>query len=91
VRYEWDERKRSANLAKHGVDFHDAGTFEWDTGLVMDDDREDYGESRRVAVGFIGVRLHVMAFTYRGETVRIFSLRKASNREVKRYVEKTRA
>ncbi len=91
MKYEWNGRKRSANLVKHGVDFHDADAFEWGTALVMDDDREDCDENRWVAVGFIGVRLHVMAFTRRGEAVRIFSLRKANNREVKRYVEKTKA
>ena len=32
--YTWDEAKRSANLAKHGVDFADAERFVWETALV---------------------------------------------------------
>jgi hypothetical protein len=27
--YEWDEAKRAANLAKHGVDFGDIARFDW--------------------------------------------------------------
>ena len=30
---EWDPRKARANLAKHGVDFHEAGTV-WDDPLA---------------------------------------------------------
>jgi uncharacterized protein len=33
----------------------------------------------------IGGRLHVLAFTMRGEVLRAISLRKANSREVKRY------
>jgi uncharacterized DUF497 family protein len=29
MKYEWDENKRAANLAKHGVDFIDAEHFDW--------------------------------------------------------------
>ena len=32
--YEWDEGKRQANLAKHGVDFADMDAFEWDTAVI---------------------------------------------------------
>lgn len=53
----------------------------------MIDDREHYGELREMALGFIGVRLHAMAFTRRGDTVRIISLRKANRVEVRRYVD----
>lgn len=40
--------------------------FEWDTALVVEDDRYDYGETRLRAFGFIRGRLHVMVFTPRG-------------------------
>jgi uncharacterized protein len=83
--YEWDEGKRAANLRDHGVDFAEARHFDWDTAVVTIDDREDYGELREMALGFIGVRLHAMAFTQRGDTVRIISLRKANRVEMRRY------
>jgi uncharacterized DUF497 family protein len=84
--YEWDEGKRAANLRDHKVDFAVARDFEWETALVVVDDREDYGELREAALGFVGVRLHVMVFTRRADSIRIISLRKADKIEVRRYV-----
>lgn len=52
---------------------------------MVDDDREDYGELRMKALGFIGVRLHVLIFTERGDKIRVISLRKATKREVEAY------
>jgi uncharacterized protein len=88
--YYWDESKRAANLKNHKVDFATARHFEWETALIIPDDREDYGELREIALGFIGVRLHVMAFTRRNGNVRIISLRKADRREIQRYVDSTK-
>jgi uncharacterized DUF497 family protein len=85
--FEWDEAKRQANRAKHGVDFAAAADFEFGTALIWIDDRRDYGEVRYVAIGFIGPRLHVLTFTPRGETTRVISLRKANLREIERYVD----
>jgi uncharacterized protein len=52
------------------------------------DDRGDYRELRERALGFIGVRLHMLVFTRRGDNIRIISLRKAEKKEVKDYVKK---
>jgi len=82
--YEWDESKRQANLAKHGVDFADMGTFEWDTAVVDLD--EDHAEPRWVARGFIGAVLYFAVFTERGDTILSTSLRKATKREARNYV-----
>jgi uncharacterized DUF497 family protein len=51
----------------------------------MIDDREDYDESRYIAIGFIGMRLCVLVFTEREDTVHIISLRKATRTEEKHY------
>lgn len=83
--YEWDESKRQANLAKHGVDFADMNAFEWDTAGIDSD--EDRAEPRWIAIGFIGAVLHFVAFTERGDNIRIISLRKATSREARNYVE----
>jgi uncharacterized protein len=88
--YAWDEDKNRRNRHAHGVDFTAAERFEWDTAVVRIDDRADYGELREVATGFIGDVLHVLVFTSRGDAIRIISPRKASNREKKDYVQKTR-
>jgi uncharacterized protein (DUF4415 family)/uncharacterized DUF497 family protein len=51
--YEWDEEKRKANIAAHKIDFTDAAGFDWNHAVIEIDDREDYGELRECATGFI--------------------------------------
>ena len=85
MRFEWDEAKRAANIAKHGVDFAAVESFDFESALVMTDDRDDYGETREIALGHINARLHVLIFTWRNEVVRVISLRKANRREVRVY------
>jgi len=42
MKYEWDENKRVANLAKHDVDFMDAEHFDWSSAMEASDDRFNY-------------------------------------------------
>jgi uncharacterized DUF497 family protein len=88
--YDWDEAKRAANISDHKLDFTAIYEVDWDTAVFAIDDREDYGELREIAVGFIGERLHVVIFTRRRESIRIISLRKAENKDKKLYVEERR-
>ncbi len=83
--YEWDETKRKTNLSKHGVDFAAVEFFVWEEALVIPDNRKNYGETRFLAFGPIGDRLYCVAFSVRGENIRIISLRKANSREVEIY------
>ena len=85
--YVWDDAKRAANLAVHRVDFTAAMHFDWETAQATPDTRRDYGEPRFIAVGRIGIRLHVLVYTPRGGLLRIISLRKANQREISRYEE----
>ncbi len=81
--YEWDEAKRASNIAKHGIDFEEVRSFGWDKALIRQDTRQDYGESRWVAIGIMGWTLvvAVIVYTARGEATRIISARLASNKE----------
>lgn len=82
MRFEWDEAKRAANLAKHGIDFVDTLEMFAAPMLVRSDKRKDYGEPRWLGLGIVQGRLMVVAYTKRGpNTVRIISLRKANSRE----------
>ena len=83
--WDWDEAKRRANLAKHGVDFADIERFDWGSASFDTDDRHDYGERRIVSAGHIDGRLHLCTWTPRGGDIRIISLRKANARERKAY------
>lgn len=86
----WDESKRRANLAKHGVDFRDLEGLDWERSLIFEDRRKDYGEMRLVAMTPLGMRLHVVVFVERGER-RIISARRANSREVAFYERETRS
>jgi uncharacterized DUF497 family protein len=89
MKYEWDENKRVANLAKHDIDFIDAENFDWSSAIETIDDRLNYSEERWVALGFIDNRLHVLTYTIRRENIRLISLRKANKREREYYEKKT--
>ncbi|MHB8880069.1 MAG: BrnT family toxin [Thermodesulfovibrionales bacterium] len=88
MKYEWDEGKRLTNLQKHGVDFIDSISFEWDSAVIAEDSRQEYGEQRYAAFGFIESRLCCLVYTMRNDSARIISLRKANAKERKHY-EKT--
>ena len=83
VEFEWDEAKREETLAKRGIDFASVANFGWDTALIRASDR--HGESRWVAIGYIGNRLHYVVYTQRGGRLRVISLRRANPRERGRY------
>jgi len=71
----WDESKRLANLAKHGVDFRDLEGLDWERSLIFEDRRKDYGEMRLIAMTPLGRRLHVIVFVERSAVRRIISAR----------------
>ena len=83
--YEFDTNKDFSNRAKHGVSFAEVEAFEWDSALVRQDMRKTYSEPRFQALGYLNERLYVMVFCFRGDTVRVISLRKANLREVNDY------
>lgn len=82
MKFIWDEDKRLANIKKHGVDFRDAAELFRGPVLVQMDNRQDYGEDRYIAFGFIQRRVMAMAFTEPDDrTVRVISIRKATRNE----------
>jgi uncharacterized protein len=83
--YAWDERKRASNLRKHAVDFAIVHTFDFETALVLRDDRKNYGEERYRAYGTIKGRLHALVFTRSEGRIRVISLRKSNAREIATY------
>ena len=90
IDYEWDEYKRITNLKKHEIEFSFAENFIWESAVLIEDDRQDYKETRYRAMGLIGIRVYALVFTMRGKSVRIISLRKATHRETKDYDKNTR-
>jgi uncharacterized DUF497 family protein len=89
MEYEWDPRKAAANRRKHGIDFSIIEDFDWGTALILPDNRRDYGEPRWLAIGMINRRLHSLAFTIRGDRIRLISLRTAGRKERMLYREQS--
>jgi uncharacterized DUF497 family protein len=87
VEIAFDARKDSANIEKHGVSLREAGSFEWDTAAIWPDTRRNYGEARIAGIGYIGQRLFFLVYVERVKSCRVISLRKANDREVRRYAE----
>jgi len=87
MEFDYDTSKDEANYVKHGVSLADATDLEWDTLWAMQDCRWDYGECRMIGYALMGDRLYCVVFTDRGEIRRMISLRKANNREIKKYVQ----
>lgn len=82
-----DSGKDVSNIEKHGVSLADASGFEWDEVVIWLDQRHGYGELRMIGIGYIGDRLFNVVFVDRVDERRVISLRKANQREVKRYAQ----
>jgi uncharacterized DUF497 family protein len=82
---EFDPAKNARNIAERQLSFEMVAEFDWTSAVIAEDTRRDYGERRYEAVGKIRDRLHVLIFTPRIGTIRIISLRRANERERKRY------
>jgi uncharacterized protein len=87
VDYEWDPKKATSNLRKHGVDFADAAiVFEDVSAVTIDDDDPD--EKRFVTIGMdVLARVLVVVYTWRVEKIRIISARNATPDERREYEE----
>ena len=81
----FDPAKRERTLRTRGLDFLDAKrVFEGET-FTFDDGRRDYGEIRRITVGFLAGRMVVLSWVARDNDRHVFSMRKANERELKAY------
>ena len=90
--FEWDEIKARMNLRKHGVDFADATVvFEDERALTVKDVITAVDEQRYLTIGADALsRVLVVAYTWRGERIRIVSARRASSAERRQYQGKSR-
>ncbi|MCJ8503175.1 BrnT family toxin [Desulfatitalea alkaliphila] len=87
--FEWDNRKNTTNLRKHGVSFDDAQTVFFDENAIefSDPDHSPH-EERFLLLGLSqNLKVLVVCHCYREEesTIRIISARKATKKEQKVY------
>jgi uncharacterized DUF497 family protein len=87
VKLSWDQRKRDWTLAERRLDFADADQVFAGLSFTLTDDRRDYGEPRFITAGHLRGRLVILVWTPRGEVRHIISMRKANDREKKRFAQ----
>lgn len=84
---EFDPSKDAENRRKHGISLRRAEEFDLAASKLEIDEREDYGEIRFVAVGFLGEVLYTLTFTPHRQRIRAISLRTANGRERQEYMD----
>lgn len=84
----YDLAKRDKTLEERGLDFEDARRVFEEPYLVVEDARKDYGEVRLICYGALEGRMVVLGYTPRGPNRHVFSMRKANEREQKRFGQK---
>ncbi len=82
---EWDETKRQDALDRRGLDFADIAFVDPASVISERDDRYDYGEARFTSFGYLDGVLINFCWTPRNGRIRIISMRKANDRERKKY------
>lgn len=80
----WDEAKRLANLAKHGLDFADFSGFDAPPNDMVDT-RFEYGEVRYRSIGRINRKWHLIAYTLDGEDLRLITFHRVHERNLRKY------
>ena len=82
MQFVWDEAKRQSNLAKHGLDFQDAGLV-YDSPDKLTFHSERQGEGRKIDIAMIALKGLVLLLVYfeQGGDVRVISFRRASRKE----------
>lgn len=84
MEFEFDERKSRANEAKHGINFVDAQVL-WLDEMHIEIPARALDEPRFVVIGLIEGRHWSAVITYRGQRVRIISVRQSRREEVAIY------
>ena len=88
MRILWDPEKAKFNFLKHKVRFSDAESVLFDPMAMTREDEENGDEQRFVSIGTDALnRILVIAYTYRGDDIRLISARRATPRERKTYEE----
>jgi uncharacterized protein len=85
VEIEFDPKKSAKNAKERGLPFERFADLDLEAGAVTPDTRRDYGEDRYLVVAPLDGRLHVACFCIRSAAYRVISMRKANDREVRRY------
>jgi uncharacterized protein len=79
----YDPNKNERNVRERGLSFERAADFDFGTAIFLTTIRK--GETRRVAVGYLDKRLHLLCYIPTPDGIRVISFRKTNTREAKLY------
>ena len=82
--FQFDVAKSDANKAKHGIDFVEAQAL-WDDPELLEIPARTRDETRFLMIGQVGSKVWSAVVTWRGEEIRIISVRRARSSEVALY------
>ena len=82
--FEYDPQKSVMNRAKHGMDFDEAQSL-WDDEALLEIPAKNLDEPRFLVIGKIGGKHWSAVITYRAENIRIISVRRSRDEEIKLY------
>lgn len=86
MKFAFDPAKDEANRFKHGVGLaFGARVFEDPNHIISASIRIEDGEDRNKAVGLIDGKLYTVVHVWRGETVRLISVRRSNANEQRDY------
>ena len=86
MEFVYDPNKSKSNKRKHGIDFEDAQEL-WNDPLLLEIEARSSDEPRFLIIGKIGSKHWSAVVTYRGDKIRIISVRRSRKEEVELYEE----
>ena len=84
MKFEYNSNKSSANKEKHGIDFDEAQSL-WQDEYLLEVPLNFPDETRYLCIGKISGKHWSAVITYRGDTIRIISVRRSRKEESEHY------
>jgi len=82
--FEYDSKKSQSNREKHGIDFEEAQAV-WDDADYLEIPAKISDEPRWLVIGKIGGKCWSAVIPYRGDNIRIISVRRSREEEIELY------
>jgi uncharacterized DUF497 family protein len=82
--FEFDPVKSVSNRIKHGIDFLEAQAL-WSDPMLLEIPAKTTDEPRYLVIGLLGDKHWSAVMTYRGDKIRLISVRRARAEEVALY------
>ena len=85
MKFEYDENKSETNKSKHGIDFEEAKELWKDPYSFELPSTQSEDEDRFLVLGQIDAKNYTAIITYRDDIIRIISVRRSREKEIKLY------